>query len=72
MYELYPIYKELTADYNILTGFSLDLIKIQHDGPSLRLSAGFSVLSSGTHSVSNKTDAIENQCKQHESVVNVF
>jgi hypothetical protein len=49
------------ADKCCMTDLSLDIDKVNDDGPSLKLSAGFSVSLSTQHDVSHQTDAIEDQ-----------
>jgi hypothetical protein len=51
--------------YNDLTAFSQDLIKVNHDGPSLKISAGFTVSSPTPYSVVHQIATVENQSKTH-------
>jgi hypothetical protein len=49
------------ADECNMTGLSLNIDKVNGDGPSLKLSAGFSVSLSTQHDASHQTDAMEDQ-----------
>jgi hypothetical protein len=44
-----------------MTGLSLDIDKVNDDGPSLKLSAGFSVSLSTQRDASHQTDVMEDQ-----------
>lgn len=44
-----------------MIGLSLNLDKVNDDGPSLKLSAGFSVSLPTQHDVFHQTDAMEDQ-----------
>jgi hypothetical protein len=52
-----------TDDCNVITGFSLDLIEVNYDGPSLKLSADFTISLSMAHSVSQQLHADEDRSK---------
>jgi hypothetical protein len=49
------------ADVCYMTGLSLEIDKVNDDGPSLKLSAGFSVSLSTQHDSSHQSDAMEDQ-----------
>jgi hypothetical protein len=48
---------------NIIAAFSLDLSKVNYDGPSLKLSADFTISLSMAHSVSQQLHADEDRSK---------
>jgi hypothetical protein len=62
---------ECYADVCYMTGLSLDLDKVNDDGPSLKLSAGFSVSLSTQHA-SYQTDAVEDQSEAFIVLLQMF
>jgi hypothetical protein len=50
--------------YDTITGLSINLVKVNCDGPSLRLSVGFSASSSMDNSLLYQSDVFENQSKE--------
>jgi hypothetical protein len=60
------------ADECYMTGLSLDIDKVNDDGPSLKLSAGFSVSLSTPHDSFYKTDAMEDQSEAFLVLLQMF
>ena len=60
------------ADECYMAGLSLDIDKVNNDGPSLKLSAGFSVSLSTQHDAFHQTDAMEDQSEEFFVLLWVF
>jgi hypothetical protein len=68
---------QLTGDHdadncNIIAGFSVNLVKVDCDGPSLELRASFSLASFISHSLFHQVDVVEDQGKTLVVFVTIF